>query len=373
MDFMYSFKRYFLFSLILAGVILPAVSSAAVAPSGLSYSTWLAYWKKTTSVPDVIPHINLFTEVSPFGYSVKADGTLADTALIEQSPWPDLFSVASSSGVKIIPTAAWSDSTSIYKVLSNTKLRTSHVQQIVSIVTSHNFAGIDIDYENKTLATRAGFSAFLKQLGTALHAKKKIMTCSIEARTPLSSRFVTIPKTTSYVNDFTVINQYCDEVRIMAYDQYGVDIALNKSKGGGLNFYAPISDSDWVKKVIIETLNTIGRKKIVLAVATYARDYTVVQNGNSYSYTNPKSLAYNDAIALASSHNVTPTRNSAGELGFAYTVASSTVPGTLHYVSISNASAIADKVRLAKAYSLKGVAVFKIDGSEDPQTWNILN
>ena len=54
-------------------------------------------------------------------------------------------------------------------------------------------------------------------------------------------------------------------------------------------------------------------------------------------------------------------------------MASSTVPGKLHYVSISDASAIADKVRLAKAYSLKGVAVFKIDGSEDPQTWNILN
>ena len=370
---MQSFKRFFLSSLVFVGLILPAVSSAAVAPSGLSYSTWLAYWKKAVSVTDVIPHLNLFTEVSPFGYTVKADGTLSDTALIDQPPWPTLFAQATSSNVKIIPTVAWSDSASIYKVLSNTKLRTSHVQQIVSAVTSHNFAGIDIDYENKTLSTKAGFSAFLKQLGTALHAKKKIMTCSIESRTPLSSRFVTIPKTTSYVNDFSVINQYCDEVRIMAYDQYNVDIVLNKSKGGGLNFYAPISDSDWVKKVIIETLNTVSRKKIVLAVATYARDYTVVQNGNSYTYINPKSIAYSDAIALAQANSVTPVRNSAGELGFAYTVASSTAPGVLHYVSISDATAIADKIRLAKAYSLKGVAVFKIDSNEDSQIWNILN
>ena len=367
------FKRYFFFALAFLVLTAPSLSLASVAPSGLSYSTWLAYWKKDASAVDVMSHLNSFVEMSPFGYTVRADGTLADTALIDQSPWTSLFTQASSSGVKIIPTVAWSDSASIYKVLSNTKLRTAHVQQIMSVVTSHNFAGIDIDYENKTLATKAGFSAFLKQLGTALHAKKKIMTCSIEARTPLNSRFVNVPKTTSYVNDFSVINQYCDEVRIMAYDQYNVDIVLNKNKGGGLNYYAPISDTDWVKKVIMETLNTISRKKIVLAVATYARDYTVVQNGNSYSYTNPKSIAYNDAMTLAQSNNLIPTRNSAGELGFAYTVASSTATSTLHYVSISDAGSVSDKIKLAKAYSLKGVAIFKIDGSEDPQIWNILN
>ncbi|MEI7777532.1 MAG: glycosyl hydrolase family 18 protein [bacterium] len=366
-------KRYFFFAVALFILVVPSLSLAAVAPSGLSYSTWLAYWKKDASVADILPHLNSFVEISPFSYTVRSDGTLADTALIDQSPWTGLFTAASSSGVKIIPTVAWSDSASIYNVLSSTKLRNSHVQQIMSVVTSHNFAGIDIDYENKTLATKAGFSAFLKQLGTALHAKKKIMACSIEARTPLSSRFVNIPKTTSYVNDFSVINQYCDEVRIMAYDQYNVDIVLNKSKGGGLNYYAPISDTDWVKKVIMETLGTINRKKIVLAVATYARDYTVVQNGNSYSYTNPKSIAYNDAMALAQSKSLVPTRNSAGELGFAYMVASSTAPSVLHYVSISDAGSISDKIRLARAYSLKGVAVFKIDGSEDPQIWNILN
>lgn len=352
----------------------PAVTSAAVASSGLSYSTWLAYWKKTASVSDITPHLNLFTEVSPFSYTVKSDGSLIDTALIDQQPWPTLFSATAGSGIKVIPTIAWFSPSAIYKVLSSTKLRASHVQQIVTMVTSYGFDGVDIDYENKTANTSSAFSTFLKQLATALHAKNKTLICSIEPRTPLSSRFVTIPKTVLYANDYTVIGRYCDEVKIMAYDQGNVDIVLNKAKGGN-SIYTPIADSDWVKKVIIETLKTISRKKIVLAVPSYAEDFTLTQSANSlYSYSAGDSLSYTDAMALAKSHAVTPTLNSAGELGFMYGIATSTssIP-IMHYVSISDAGAIANEIRLAKAYSLKGVSIFKIDGSEDPQLWNILN
>jgi spore germination protein len=356
--------------LFLCAEIFPLFAQGAA--STLQYSAWIAYWKKDGGAAEVLTHPQVLKEVSPFGYSVKADGTIADTAKIDQSPWTSLFQGVGTS-TSIIPTVMWSDTNPIFTILSHTASRTAHIKQIVDLVNSHNFAGIDIDYENKKLATRTYFSLFLKQLSTALHANRKSLVCSIESRTPLASRFVKIPNTVEYVNDYSVIGSSCDEVRVMAYDQGNIDLSLDKSKGSA-NYYMPIADPDWVSKVLTETLKSIPRSKVVLGVATYGREYQVSTSTSGFQYKILKSISYKDALSLAQSVGSTPYRNNAGELSFSF--ASSTYPGgplVPYFVTYTDSISLADKVALAKQYKLKGVALFKIDGDDDQNIWNILN
>jgi spore germination protein YaaH len=339
----------------------------------LVYSAWIPYWSKTAGAQDATAHISQFQELSPFSYEVKEDGTITDQIKSTQAPWPDLYATAKSKGVKIIPTIMWSDADSIHTILSGTTTKQFHIDQLMKIANAtgtNAVDGIDIDYESKWAMTAPYFSDLLKKLATELHSSKKILVCTIEARTPLSARFVKPPKTMEYANDYKMINKYCDEVRVLAYDQENVDLQLNKLSGKGQP-YMPISDSSWVRKVLNETIKTISPSKISLAVATYGRQYEITRKSSavdsSFTYNRIGSLTFAEAMALASSTNSTLSRNSAGEIGFTYSKGTST-----RMVTISDAVSVADKIKIAKTYKLKGVAVYKVDGVSDPNLWSVL-
>ncbi|MFA5831455.1 MAG: glycosyl hydrolase family 18 protein [Candidatus Paceibacterota bacterium] len=377
-------RKKFILVLLSIGLFLPTASFAAAAK--LEYSAWMPYWKKASSTADILPHLAAFSEVSPFSYTVRTDGTIADTAKITQEPWSSFLSVARAKKVKIIPSILWTDSTAMHKVLRTYTLRIAHEKAIMKIVTENNFDGIDIDYENKKAETKKYFSYFLQELQIALHKKNKILVCTIEPRTPLDSRFKKIPTDIAYANDYFALNAYCDRVRIMTYDQAIIDLQLNAEKGSSTP-YAPVADPLWVKKVVKLANNAIKLKKIIIGVPTYGYEFRVTPDGKWLDYERLRSINHADAVALAQKVGATPVRNSAGELSFTYyspNDVATTTPSTsteqfasstsavqpFRLVWWSDASAIADKINLAKVLGVRGVAVFKIDGGEDRAIWN---
>jgi spore germination protein YaaH len=318
--------------------------------------------------------MDVFTEVSPFAYSVNPDGTLVDRMKITEEPWTSALASARAKKVKIIPSILWSDADNTHKVLRNYFLRMKHEKEIMRVVAENNFDGIDIDYEGKKAETRKYFSYFLQELSVSLHKKNKILVCTIEPRTPLDSRFKNIPADIEYSNDYYSIGKYCDRVRIMAYDQAIIDLKLNEEKGKE-RAYAPVADPAWVKKVIRLSARAIPLNKIVIGVPTYGYEFEVVKDRNWYRYKRLHSVSQAYALDLAAKQNAKVERNIAGELSFAYTLATTTNATTtvpFRLVWWSDASAIADKIALAKNLGVRGVAIFKIDGGEDPLLWEKL-
>lgn len=360
--------------LLIAGIFMPSVSFGAQ----FSYGAWIPYWKKTAAIPETIQHIDALKELSPFAYEVQTKGTIRDAMKLKDVSWLTLMETAGSKGIKIIPSFSWQNGDEIHRVLSSSTARTAHINNVLRLVDENDFDGIDIDYEGKKAETNIYFSKFLTELSKAMHARKKTLVCTIEARTPLSSRFVTIPKKPEYANDFVVINKVCDEVRIMAYEQGRIDLKLNKKKSTNGAYYFPVSDTEWVDKVIAEAVKTISKNKLVLAVGNFGYEYDVVNNNGVVSYNDVQSLTFNEATALASSTGAVFVRNNAGELGFTYTTSTNVGTSTLsattstRFVTLSDAKAIQAKIALAKKYKLKGAFLFKIDGESDPALWSAL-
>lgn len=384
-----------------------ATKKTTTAP--LEFSGWLPYWRVASSTRDVLPRLSQLTEVNPFGYTVKKDGSLNDAAQMSRSEWQELFAASKKKNVRVIPTVMWSDTEAIHNVLSDKKLRKKHVAAIVSMVTTNGFDGVDIDYEGKRASDRDNYSLFLKELSAAMAKNKanKWVMCTIEARTPPADLYRTIPADLEYANDFKEINKYCDRVRLMTYDQQRADLTLNTAAGKQL--YAPVADVAWVRKVVNLALKDIDKSKLVLGVATYGYIYQVMpySDGSGYSYDLLEAFNPKYGIDTAKEYGITPSRNSAGEMSFTYVPKSTPKPlpnnatlsakapkgtsssllaalgatalakekGTqspFYMLVWSDAQAIEAKVKLARELGIRGVAVFKFDGGQDPNMWNVL-
>lgn len=341
----------------------------------LEVSAWIPYWSSAAGVADIMPHLDLFTEVNPFIYSLNRDGSLKREGDYADPQWAQLKAVAKAKNIRFIPTIISGDSTIMQEVLGNEELRRKHVSIIVNEVTTHDLDGIDIDYEGKTAQTSQHFSSFLNELSDAL-GQDKWLVCSIEARTPLDSWYVSpgiTPADKAYANDFAVINKYCDRVRVMAYDQGRGDTKLNEKYGDP---YIPVADTAWVEKVMRLTMADIDPRKLSVGVATYGYEYDMFNAGNYKDYASLGSFNQASAYEVASKLNITSLRNAWGEMQLLYTFASSnpaSTSGTTRIMTWSDADAVEGKTSLAVRLGLGGVSVFKIDGGQDPKIWDVLS
>lgn len=340
---------------------------------------WIPYWRAATGTVDTIPHMKDLKAVMPFGYIVQNDGSLHDafgfSATSSTSTANTLTSIARAEKTLLIPTVMWSNSSAISAILGSVKSRVALEDSIAALVQEQDFDGINIDFENKPASSRQYFSLFLK--GLYARIGKKLVYCSIEPRTPPSSAFEVLPGKFEYANDYVAINKYCDRVQIMTYDQGAIDLKLNAAADS--KPYIPIADTKWVEKVITLAAKTISKSKLMVGIATYGYEYDLVPLAQGYRYEINWAFNPRYATELAASLGVTPSRNSAGEMSFVYQATTTpAVAGVaaafppLHIVWWSDAEAVSDKIRLAKKLGVRGVAIFKFDGGQDPRIWDVL-
>lgn len=400
---MYLMRRVLLSSaLALVLFAAPSVHAASLEVSG-----WLPYWREATSTARALEKLDHLTEINPFVYDIKSDGTLHDYAGIDKEPWISLIAEAKRKKVRVIPTIMWSDAAAMHRILGNYESRVALEDEILAEVTKHGFDGIDIDFEGKWYETRDHFSTFLK--GLQMRFPKKWVMCTIEARTPLDSRYESTPPEGAgqYANDYKAIHKYCDRVRIMAYDQGAIDLRLNRAANQAP--YVPVADVRWVEKTIKEALKFIPKHKISIGVPTYGYEYRVTPlSEQGFRYERQWALNPKYAHDLIAEYGVVAKRNAAGELSFTYipthnekgdptavphafqqsqvaavslgainqntvgNAAAVVTNGTYNIVWWSDAKAIEDKIKLAKKLGVRGISVFKIDGGEDPAIWSIL-
>ncbi len=390
----------------IALMLMASFAIPASAAEDLEVAGWIPYWKDSEGIRSVKKNIDALDTIYPFAFTVKADGTLNDLAGLSNRDWKSLRKLAHSEDVEVIPTVMWSSGEAIDMTLRNEVTRKRHIKAIVDMVEKGDYDGVDIDYEAKKTETILYFSLFLAQLKAELG--DKVLSCTIEARTPPDSLYPAgkVPAVINYANDYKAINVICDRIVLMTYDQQRADLKANNERKGLP--YIPVSDPLWVEKVIKLSLKSFPEEKVMLGAPTYGRQWAVTVAPEWFkSYSSLGALNMPQMLEVADEHNVTPSRNAAGEMSFTYLPAStdSKVARDIKKMSVSkdvskgmkiaaqalayanktgkevvinigwysDAEAINDKIELAEKYGLRGVSIFKFDGEEDEDLWDILS
>ncbi len=384
--------KYVVF-LLLATFLLPSQTVFAY-----EVGAWVPWFADEAGAKQAQKQIRDIDVLYPFVYEVNAANDIVNRVDFSDRHWKNLLKEAEKRRVEVIPTIAWFDGDAIHAVLSDRKAREEHIDDIVALVEEGDFDGINIDYESRRSETVDYYSTFLKELKRALD-KSASLTCTIEARTPPESRWRDVPAVIEYSNDYTAINEHCDWVEIMAYDQQRADLKLNDERKGVP--YMPVADTAWVDKVLDLALEELDNEKVLLGVATYGRAWDVTVAPDWYrDYKQVASLNQPRILELAKKYNAPIGRTEGGEAVISYFPDDSpwrildrlpTIPGTpkgfeaaakalfvatyakieipVRVVIWSDAAAIEEKLELVEDYDLRGVAIFKVDGEEDPALW----
>lgn len=313
--------------LLLASTFLVAAPAQAdgAGPKRIA-SGWLPYWMTSPAHPEgvnsAVQNAALFADVSPFWFSAtaKAGGGVQVrfnpnfTNGAANAQWA--MGQLKGAGLTVLPSIAdGSGKGRMAATLADPALRAGHVADIVSLVVSSGYDGIDLDYETFAFtdgsgswgATQPNWTAFVNELAAALHAQGKLLAVTIPP--PCSTGGSCSDRTGYWVYNIAGIGPAVDRVRIMAYDYH-------------VGAIGPIAPMPWVRANATYAASVMAPAKVQIGVPTYGRAWTrktasggfqltgncPASGSSAYrSLTSSTSVADRDIPALFASVGVAPT------------------------------------------------------------------
>lgn len=277
-------------------------------------SGWIPYWQASSGRATVqnADVAGLYSEVSLLWYGTAANGTLP--LMASKSSLDTTIAAVRAAGLPVIPTVFDSSPKGTMRaILKDPARRSAHINQIVNLVVTNNYDGIDLDYE--VFAFGDGRTAwaeiapnwvlFLQSLSYELHRRGKLLS-------------VTVPPvwtdSLGRIQGYTVYEQakiapYVDRLRLMVYDW-------------SISAPGPISPNYWQSSVIAYSSKVVPPKKLQIGLPAYGRHWTTkkvsTQTCPDGALKATDSITMRETAGLASANRVTPVRHSSGEVTFGW-------------------------------------------------------
>lgn len=327
---------------------LAGVPQSARNESALFILGSIPYWDQARAFSMFQKHADDTDALSLFWYRLDENGSIGKYAYASEDM--SIVRYAQERGVKVLALIAnlpddgnW-DSGRVQKVIETTDARRAHIASIIELVDSKGFDGINIDYEFLEDYQTENYTAFINELGDALHARGKLLVVAIHAQLPgTETRGQDIPSLTG-----------ADYLGYMTYDQH------YETSDPGAN-----AEIAWMRDVLQYAKSQgVPMKKILLGIPLDGYDWA----NDHGEWHEANGVDYQSALALAKQKNATIKYDSKVEAPyFEYTDNA----GVAHQVWFDDARSFQPKYDLAKEFGVGGLLPWKF-GAEDEEIYEII-
>jgi spore germination protein len=334
---------------VVAGLVVGVQRLSAPAPPPRAVVASVPYWNIRHGTAAVLQNRRAVTEVSPWIYGLDSSGQI-----VTQYPPGQAETISAeigklrAAGMQIVPSLAdvtggrWSYQP-VARVLHSPALMARQIDAIAALVQANHYAGIDIDYEQLRAGDRQDFTTFCERLAAALHARGKVLSVALFAKTSDAGN-----SPTNVAQDYRAIGQAADQVRLMGYDYHWASSAPG-----------PIAPVDWLRDVLRYAKTQIPAGKIVLGIPLYGYDWS---GGHGTA------VSWLQALRLSREYHAAPRYDTRAQAPwFTYTDPA----GRKHTVWFENAASSRAKFAVAQGAGIGGVYLWMF-GYEDTGTWAAL-
>lgn len=276
------------------------------------------------------PHLD---QVISFSYNVLADGRITGRD-------PEILRGITSPGKLVLLFLNDKFSPQVANdLLQSPEARQNAIAGILAKVERFDAAGVQIDFEGVPPARRADLTAFIAELAAALGPRGRTLSMAVPAKTHDNPN-----NSWNGAFDYEALARHLDYLYIMAYDEHW--------RGGEPG---PVASLPWVEQVVRYAISVMPTSKVLLGVPGYGYDWGP-DGGRAFG----SKYMVQRLARLGAESQWDPIM---GEV-----VARYTQDGQTHVVWYPDERSLAAKLRLARLYNLKGIALWRL-GFESDEAW----
>ncbi len=300
-------------------------------------AVYLPWWDQDNGFESIKENGDKISSIEAFWYQIEKDGTIRKYTGAEDK---EIIAFSKKNNIKLIPVINNDHNPeNVEKIFTDSQTRKKHIDDILELVLSNDYAGIEIDYESMDGQNqKEGFSTFIKELGAELKNISKTLAVAVHAKTSDKGTWEG-PE----AQDWQVLNEYCDQIKLMTYDYH-----WSTSEAGNI---APLS---WMSEVLDYAITVLDKDKIYLGIHFYGYDWLEKE---------ARDLTYNDVSDLILEHS--PTIQTSDEIEKNFDYINEEDERTVYF---ADSETINPRLKLVNEYDIAGIGIWSL-GQEDPKNW----
>jgi cellulose synthase/poly-beta-1,6-N-acetylglucosamine synthase-like glycosyltransferase/peptidoglycan/xylan/chitin deacetylase (PgdA/CDA1 family)/spore germination protein YaaH len=320
---------------------------APLAGAGTISGAWFAPWEDG-ALDSFRRHAPDLTHVYPTWLELRPDGQDVLTTDWDHAKNPTsapLESIARANGVRIIPvignaTDGLFDQDRIDRMLAGPGADIV-LNRLVDFVDVHDYAGLQIDFEQLTPEQIRKLIPWISRLHQRLAAQGKELSMALEVGFSDA--------------DIRSLASVVDYAAIMAYDEHGEN-----------SLPGPISSAGFVDAALDRFTSLVPANKLILGVGIYGYDW---KDGAAVA----DSITNTEALTTAQGYR--PEDRPSDVIDFDPKALEATFryrddKGAMHEVWFQDAASVANAMTMTRGRGLRGASLWAL-GEEDPASWSV--